>query len=83
MLDGGLVTCCCKRKLSSDPVRASITLDVTGGMLLLAALVNGSSVAPAHWRLMPWAYVAKWACFHLVQVFLWASRPSHLLVSYL
>ncbi len=46
-------------KLSNKPARASITSAMAGGMLLLAALVNSSSVAPARWRLMPWAYAAK------------------------
>ena len=46
-------------KLSSKPVRASITSAVAGGMMLLAALVNGSPVAPACWRLMPQVYAAK------------------------
>ena len=46
-------------KLSSKPTRASITSAVAGGMMLLAALVNGSSVAPARWWLMPQVYAAK------------------------
>jgi hypothetical protein len=34
-------------RLSREPARASITSVVAAGMMLLAALVNGSSVAPA------------------------------------
>ena len=46
-------------KLSREPTRASMTSVVAAGMMLLAALVNGSSVAPARWQLMPRAYAAK------------------------
>ncbi len=40
-------------RLLREPARASITSVVAAGMMMLAALVNGSSVAPARWRLMP------------------------------
>ena len=46
-------------KVSSKPAKASIRSAVAGGMMLLAALVNGSSVAPARWWLMPQVYAAK------------------------
>ena len=46
-------------KLSSEPARASIMSAVAGGMMLLAALVNGSSVAPTRWGSMPGAYAAN------------------------
>jgi len=38
-------------KLSREPARASMTSVGAAGMVLLAALVNDSSVAPARWRL--------------------------------
>ncbi len=40
-------------RLLREPARASITSVVATGMMLLAALVNGSFIAPACWRLMP------------------------------
>ena len=51
-----LVAAC--TKLSREPTRASMTSVVAAGMMLLAALVNGSSVAPARCQLMPLAYTA-------------------------
>ncbi len=46
-------------KLLREPARASMTSGDAADMMLLAALVNGSSVAPARWRFMPRAYAAK------------------------
>ena len=46
-------------KLLREPARASMTSGGAKGMMLFAALVNGSSVAPACWWFMPQAYAAK------------------------
>ncbi len=46
-------------KLPREPAKASKTSVGPSGMMLLAALVNSSSVALACWRLMPQEYTAK------------------------
>jgi hypothetical protein len=46
-------------KLSNNPARASITSCAAGSMTRLATQLNGLSVTPAHWRLMPLAYAAR------------------------